>query len=181
MTWSTTLPDETSPTPDPTAPQTAHPPDPSLRTAAAQKKTAGLKQAPSPSTPKPGAPPAAPRKGISYADAGVDITSADRSKQRIKMLARFDIHAFPDGVMLLTGALTPGERLYQRSDAVALALELLGRSWRLVGRVLKLLPRALRDWGYGVIARFRYRIFGRYDTCPVPAPEQRSRLLGVYE
>jgi phosphoribosylformylglycinamidine cyclo-ligase len=82
------LPDETSPTPDPTAPQTAPTPDPSLRTAAAQKKTAGLKQAPAPPTPKAGAAPAASRKGMSYADAGVDITSADRSKQRIKMLAR---------------------------------------------------------------------------------------------
>src|SRR6266481_783658 len=45
-----------------------------------------------------------------------------------EVLARFDIHTFPDGVMLLTDALTPGERLYQRSDAVAEALQLLG--WR---------------------------------------------------
>jgi phosphoribosylformylglycinamidine cyclo-ligase len=88
MTWSTTLPDETSPTPESTATQAASTPDPSLRTAAAQKKTAGLKQAPIPPTVKTGTSPAAPRKGISYADAGVDITSADRSKQRIKMLAR---------------------------------------------------------------------------------------------
>src|SRR3954453_7676304 len=73
-----------------------------------------------------------------------------------EVLARFGIHAFPDGVMLLTGALTPAERLYQRSDAVAAALRLLGTPWRLAGRVLWLLPRALRDWGYGVIARFRY-------------------------
>ena len=73
--------DETSPTPDSTAPQVAATPDPSLRTAAAQKKTIGLKQAPGKTVP-------AARKGISYADAGVDISSADRSKQRIKMLAR---------------------------------------------------------------------------------------------
>jgi phosphoribosylformylglycinamidine cyclo-ligase len=88
MIWSTTLPDETSPTPDSTATQAATAPDPSLRTAAAQKKTAGLKQPPTPPTVKTGASPAATRKGISYADAGVDITSAERSKQRIKMLAR---------------------------------------------------------------------------------------------
>jgi predicted DCC family thiol-disulfide oxidoreductase YuxK len=44
-----------------------------------------------------------------------------------------------------------------------------------------LLPRFLREWGYGVIARYRYRLFGRYNACPVPSPEQRSRLLGVYE
>jgi predicted DCC family thiol-disulfide oxidoreductase YuxK len=104
-----------------------------------------------------------------------------------EVLARFDIHAFPDGVMLLTDALSPGEHLYQRSDAVAAALELLGGPakssgfWRLAGRALRLLPRPLRDWGYGIVARFRYRLFGRYDTCPVPPPEQRSRLLGVYE
>jgi predicted DCC family thiol-disulfide oxidoreductase YuxK len=98
-----------------------------------------------------------------------------------EVLARFDIHSFPDGVMLLTDALTPREHLYQRSDAVGEALQLLSSPWQLAGRVLGLLPRPLRDWGYGIVARFRYRLFGRYDTCPIPPPEQRSRLLGVYE
>ena len=99
-----------------------------------------------------------------------------------EVLARFEIHTLPDGVMLLTDALTPTEHLYQRSDAVAAALLRLGganRIWRLAGRILRLVPRLLRDWGYGIVARFRYRLFGRYDTCPVPPPEQRSRLLGV--
>jgi predicted DCC family thiol-disulfide oxidoreductase YuxK len=98
-----------------------------------------------------------------------------------EILARFGIHTFPDGVMLLTDALTPAERLYRRSDAIAMALQLLTGPWRLVGKALRLVPRPLREWGYGVVARFRYRLFGRYDTCPVPPPEQRHRLLGVYE
>jgi predicted DCC family thiol-disulfide oxidoreductase YuxK len=98
-----------------------------------------------------------------------------------EVLARFGIRTFPDGVMLVTGALTPAERLYARSDAVAEALQLLGGPWRLARRALTLVPRWLREWGYGVVARFRYRLFGRYDVCPVPPPEQRGRLLGVYE
>jgi predicted DCC family thiol-disulfide oxidoreductase YuxK len=104
-----------------------------------------------------------------------------------EVLARFGILTFPDGVMLLTDALTPAEHLYQRSDAVVAALQRLGGPsglsgfWRLAGRVLRLVPHPLRDWGYGIVARFRYRVFGRYDTCPIPPPEQRSRLLGVYE
>jgi predicted DCC family thiol-disulfide oxidoreductase YuxK len=101
-----------------------------------------------------------------------------------EVLARFDIHTFPDGVMLLTDALTPTEHLFQRSDAVVEALQRLSSPsgmWRLAGRILKLVPRPLRDWGYGIVAHFRYRLFGRYDTCPIPPPEQRSRLLGVYE
>src|SRR5580704_3146810 len=54
-----------------------------------------------------------------------------------EVLARFDIHSLPDGVMLLTDALTTGERLYRRSDAVAEALQRLSGMWRLAGRVLR--------------------------------------------
>jgi predicted DCC family thiol-disulfide oxidoreductase YuxK len=98
-----------------------------------------------------------------------------------ELLARFDIHTFPDGVVLIIEALTPAERIYRRSDAVQESLQQLGAPWKQMGKALNLLPRFLREWGYGVIARYRYRLFGRYNACPVPSPEQRSRLLGVYE
>jgi predicted DCC family thiol-disulfide oxidoreductase YuxK len=98
-----------------------------------------------------------------------------------EVLARFGIRTTPDGVMLVTSALTPGERLYERSDGFATALHLLDWPWRMAGKALKLVPRWLREWGYGVVARLRYRVFGRYDACPLPPPEQRGRLLGVYE
>jgi predicted DCC family thiol-disulfide oxidoreductase YuxK len=98
-----------------------------------------------------------------------------------EVLARFGIRTFPDGVMLMTKALTPAERLYERSDGFAEALQLLGGAWRLAGKALAILPRWLRERGYGVVARLRYRVFGRYDVCPIPPPEQRGHLLGVYE
>jgi predicted DCC family thiol-disulfide oxidoreductase YuxK len=94
-------------------------------------------------------------------------------------LARFGIHAFPDGVILITNALTPSERIYHRSDAVAQALQLLPARWRLLGRAIAWIPRSLREFGYGIIARIRYRLFGRYETCPIPLPDQRRRLLGT--
>jgi phosphoribosylformylglycinamidine cyclo-ligase len=88
-----TLPDEISPTHDSTPTHTVeqrpvtqqNPATSSLESAIAQKKTSGLKR--SAKTAADGAKPSA-KKSISYADAGVDITSGDRSKQRIKMLAR---------------------------------------------------------------------------------------------
>jgi predicted DCC family thiol-disulfide oxidoreductase YuxK len=98
-----------------------------------------------------------------------------------EMLARFGIDSLPDGVILITNSLTPRERLYRRSDAVGAALELLSGPWRLLGRSLMLVPRRLRELAYGIVARMRYRLFGRYTTCPLPPPNQRSRLLGVYE
>jgi predicted DCC family thiol-disulfide oxidoreductase YuxK len=98
-----------------------------------------------------------------------------------EVLARYEIHNFPDGVILLTDTLTASEHPYYRSDASAAALRLLGGPWARLGRAFELVPRPLREWGYGIVARFRYRLFGRYDTCPVPPPVQRGRLLGVYE
>jgi predicted DCC family thiol-disulfide oxidoreductase YuxK len=98
-----------------------------------------------------------------------------------EFLARFGMHEIPDGVVLLTGVLTSRERMYQRSDAVAAALGLLDRRWKLIGRLLRLVPRPLRELGYGVVAKLRYRISGRYDVCPLPPPAQRARLLGVSE
>jgi predicted DCC family thiol-disulfide oxidoreductase YuxK len=96
-------------------------------------------------------------------------------------LTRFGIHTIPNGVILITGALTGSEALHQRSDAVAAALQLLTGPWRLLGTALTLVPRPLREAGYSIVARLRYRIFGRYPSCPLPPPHQRSRLLGVPE
>ena len=53
------------------------------------------------------------------------------------------------------------------------------RFWRVAGFLLQLVPRQLRDWGYGVVARNRYRIFGRYDSCPLPSEDTRSRFLDL--
>lgn len=82
-----------------------------------------------------------------------------------------------NSICLLSDANTPGERLYVRSAAVVQVLLLLGSGWRLLGSLLGLVPAPLRDFGYGLIARIRYRIFGRYATCPLPSPEQRARFL----
>ncbi len=52
----------------------------------------------------------------------------------------------------------------------------LGGVWRLL-RVLRWLPASLVDHGYGLVARHRYRVFGRYDACPVPEPSDRDRFI----
>ena len=90
----------------------------------------------------------------------------------------------PEGVILITDALTPNQRLYRRSDAIVRTLHILGDPWDRWSRLsdfLVRIPRPWREFGYTIIARFRYRIFGRYASCPVPTPEQRGRILGVSE
>ncbi|MBV6809763.1 thiol-disulfide oxidoreductase DCC family protein [Xanthomonas campestris pv. paulliniae] len=62
------------------------------------------------------------------------------------------------------------------SDAIVRVLAGLGGLWRLSG-VLRLIPRRVRDLGYRLIARNRYRWFGRSDHCMLPTPEQHARFL----
>ena len=71
----------------------------------------------------------------------------------------------------------PEERLLNRSDA---ALYLAARL-KMKARHLRLLPRFLRDWGYNLVARFRYRIWGKHDTCMMPEPGVRARFLDSME
>ncbi|MGD8317001.1 MAG: DCC1-like thiol-disulfide oxidoreductase family protein [Myxococcales bacterium] len=42
---------------------------------------------------------------------------------------------------------------------------------------LRFLPTWLGDFFYGIIARWRYRVFGRYGHCPLPPAEARDRFL----
>ena len=52
----------------------------------------------------------------------------------------------------------------------------LGGPWRLA-TLLRLVPRPLRDAAYRLVARNRYRWFGKAEHCVLLTPEQRGRLL----
>ncbi len=74
--------------------------------------------------------------------------------------------------MVLTGR----GRVLFRSAAVLAAVRELGRGWKLVA-VFSVIPRPLRDAIYDMVARNRYRIFGR-RVCRVPSPQERERFIG---
>ena len=40
------------------------------------------------------------------------------------------------------------------------------------------MPKALRDPIYGLVAKNRYRIFGKFDACFVPDADMRARVVG---
>jgi predicted DCC family thiol-disulfide oxidoreductase YuxK len=80
----------------------------------------------------------------------------------------------PDSLVLLTSS----GAVLTRSDAVIHVLRRLGGIWRAAARFARLLPRPLRNGLYDVIARTRYRIFGREPkACPLVAPDLASRFL----
>ena len=72
--------------------------------------------------------------------------------------------------------LKDAQGIHRRSDAALLALEHLGDGWRGVG-LLRALPRGLRDAVYGLVARHRYRWFGKRTSCRLPTAAERERFL----
>jgi predicted DCC family thiol-disulfide oxidoreductase YuxK len=71
---------------------------------------------------------------------------------------------------------TPGARMLMKSDAALFVAGELGWPWR-AARAAHILPGVIRDRLYDVIARHRYRVFGRHEQCLVPSPEFRHRFI----
>ena len=72
--------------------------------------------------------------------------------------------------------LIDNEKVYTKTDAVIqIAKQLSG--WPNLFRLLKFIPKPLRDFGYDLIANNRYRLFGKKAACMVPDASIRDRFL----
>jgi predicted DCC family thiol-disulfide oxidoreductase YuxK len=72
----------------------------------------------------------------------------------------------------------PDEALLARSDAILFMTKELGGIWSLAG-VGRVLPKALRDFMYKLVARNRYKVFGKHESCMLPEPKHRAKFLDV--
>ncbi len=82
----------------------------------------------------------------------------------------------PASFLLVEYDRDPAPRVSTDTDAIRRVLTGLGGVWR-VAAVSALLPRRLRDRLYRLVARHRYRWFGRHDACMAPDPAQAHRFL----
>jgi predicted DCC family thiol-disulfide oxidoreductase YuxK len=69
-----------------------------------------------------------------------------------------------------------GEMHYLKSAAILHLLNDLGRAWRLFYFFI-IIPESIRDFFYNLIAKNRYRIFGKTETCMVHGPDLNVRFL----
>ncbi|MFH1068234.1 MAG: DCC1-like thiol-disulfide oxidoreductase family protein [Candidatus Glassbacteria bacterium] len=67
-------------------------------------------------------------------------------------------------------------RCFTRSTAVLRILKRLPRPWA-VFYLLIAVPRPVRDFVYDIIAKLRYRLFGRRDKCYLPENDPAGRFL----
>ena len=79
-------------------------------------------------------------------------------------------------VILVQDYQTQSSSLLFRSEAIFQILAELGGIWQILSW-LRIIPLPIRDLAYNFIARNRYRWFGKYNECKLPAPEIRDLFL----
>lgn len=72
--------------------------------------------------------------------------------------------------------LIEADALYTRSTAVLRIAKKLSGLWPVFYAFI-VIPKFLRDPIYNLIAKNRYRMFGKKDTCRLPTPEERAKFL----
>ncbi|TVQ77744.1 MAG: DUF393 domain-containing protein [Bradymonadales bacterium] len=77
----------------------------------------------------------------------------------------------PDSVLYLREG-----RVYNQSDAILYALRDLGGFWRIFALAF-VLPGFLRNPFYRLVAKNRFHLFGRRESCRIPTADERERLL----
>lgn len=90
------------------------------------------------------------------------------------------MHGLPtedfDSLMFVPDWARRKEKEYRlRTDGVIAALRAAGASRR--AAFLALWPLAWRDAGYRMVARWRHRVFGPWDACPLSRPEWATRFM----
>jgi predicted DCC family thiol-disulfide oxidoreductase YuxK len=103
-----------------------------------------------------------------------------QSKLAAAILARHGLRAGDlDTIYLVQNFKQTNEKLLSRSDAIVYVLSQLGTVWRIAGYLFRLLPQVARNWQYALVARNRYRTFGKTEYCPLPSAKDRDKFLDI--
>ncbi len=109
---------------------------------------------------------------IKHDPKGYFKVGALQSEAGRKVAKRHGIPVEPKSSIVLI----EGSRCFTKSDAALRIAAHLSGLWPLL-RILSIIPRPMRDWCYDVVAKNRYRWFGKKNTCMAPSRENVSRFI----
>ena len=97
-----------------------------------------------------------------------------------KVLNRFNVSTGDlNSVYVLTNPESDDCKVLNKSDAVIFILKGLKAPNPTFATILSFIPRPLRNAGYSLVAKYRYKIFGKYDTCMLPHSEEAEKFIEV--
>lgn len=68
------------------------------------------------------------------------------------------------------------DKYYVKSAAALQISKHLSGGWKLLF-IFSIVPKPIRDYFYDILAKNRYKWFGKNDRCMIPSPEIRNRFL----
>ena len=105
-----------------------------------------------------------PKERFMFASLQSDFAHEQLRRHRLDPRALHSVIVIDDG------------KMYRQSDAVLRVAGYLPGLWPMM-KVFLIVPRFIRDSVYNVIAKARYRWFGRREACMIPDASLRSRFL----
>ena len=98
--------------------------------------------------------------------------AASQSIGGIDILQKFNLNQTSTASVVLID----NEKVYTKTDAVIqIATHLKG--WPRLFRLIQFIPKPIRDFGYDLVAKNRYTLFGKRATCRMPEASERHRFL----
>ena len=109
---------------------------------------------------------------LKYDQDGHFQFAASQSNAGINLLDQFNLNQKASASVILID----NEKVYTKTDAV-IQIAICLKGWPRLFMWLKLIPKPIRDFAYDLIAKNRYRLFGKRQTCSIPDESIRHRFL----
>ena len=90
-----------------------------------------------------------------------------------ELIAKYNIPKDVDSVIFIENG-----NAFTKSEAALRIADNFGGVWKMM-RILKVIPAFISNLFYDIIARNRYKWFGKKETCMIPSPEIRNRFMDV--
>lgn len=94
-----------------------------------------------------------------------------QSEIGLQLIEQYHIPNHRDSLILIEK-----DQYYVKSTAALRICKKLHLFWRFLS-IFMIIPKKVRDFGYDIIAKNRYKLFGKSDRCMIPSPEMRKRFL----
>ena len=104
--------------------------------------------------------------------AALKFSSLQSAKGQ-ELIARYGIPKETDSVIFIEKG-----QAYSKSAAALCIAAYFGGAWKLL-QIFRWIPAAIRDFFYDIIARNRYKWFGKKESCMMPSAETRGRFIDL--
>jgi predicted DCC family thiol-disulfide oxidoreductase YuxK len=109
---------------------------------------------------------------IDHDKDGVFQFAAIQSEIGATLIAKFGVDTSKTDSILLIDQ----DKIYAKSTAALKIARQLSGGYPLLN-ICIIIPNFIRNWVYDLIAKHRYKWFGKKDACMIPTPELKNKFL----